>query len=345
MKKTVLYILFLLTVSTVYGQKKIKGIVYDSDNNEPILFANLFDKNRNYGTSSSTNGTFTITLPDSIKSGTLEVSCIGYQPTKVNYTTNSKYLKIGLKVKKYVLNEVIVKSKYIKPLKLLKRAIRQIPEIFCNKQQTIYRQMKISHYKQDSLIFDESYGVKSIEPAYEKHFFDAYKAIVEKVKAQKTTKFIDKSIKNLRMERFVDIFEQPLDIFKKNPCRYYNYSMNKFRNYRYKYLEEKEVAGEMCYVIEATLRDSVFRYDTKYLRRDIFYINRDDLHFMKYKNTVYLHDNEGLNSLDTYTITFQKTENGYIAKDYLFNGYILQPISKTKDLKISSHLQFKLLNL
>ena len=78
--KQIFLLAFLLITSVLayaQGDNSIKGFVYEKSNGEPVMFANVFLKGTNHGSTTDINGYFSITrIPDG--SYTLMVTSIGY---------------------------------------------------------------------------------------------------------------------------------------------------------------------------------------------------------------------------------------------------------------------------
>ena len=70
-------VLFCCTMS-VLAQKTIRGKVTDSKDNTPLAAVTVKIKGTNIGTSSGTDGTYTLDVPAANANGTLEFSLVGY---------------------------------------------------------------------------------------------------------------------------------------------------------------------------------------------------------------------------------------------------------------------------
>ena len=101
--------LFLITFSL---SAQVKGVVKDSITGEPIPFVNIWVENENIGTTSETNGSFTLDIKDDKK---LIFSALGYETKIISSKSEIIYLKLIV----YELNEVVVEnSKKTKEIKL-----------------------------------------------------------------------------------------------------------------------------------------------------------------------------------------------------------------------------------
>ena len=102
-----LFILFFLFVIGVTFSQSISGIVLDGVTEKPMEGASVYFDNTTIGTTSDSNGEFTIEYHKELKTP-LVVSFVGYQTSiKENYSNDTK-LKIYIYESSIVLNEVTV---------------------------------------------------------------------------------------------------------------------------------------------------------------------------------------------------------------------------------------------
>ena len=111
MKKSFLYILFLLGAVSIYSQVKIRGVVLDAEN-ETIPFANVVFVNSTVGTVSDENGHFY--LESDITYSEIEVSFIGYESKRISVQNRDLNLEITLVELSDQLDEVVIYSGRIK---------------------------------------------------------------------------------------------------------------------------------------------------------------------------------------------------------------------------------------
>jgi len=109
--KIILSFLFIcgICVSSI-AQTTLTGVVVDSDNQTVLPYVNIGIKQKNMGTSSLPDGTFSIKIPAQNENDTLTFSMVGYSelnlPIKNIIATNQK--TIQLKIKTTALKEVVV---------------------------------------------------------------------------------------------------------------------------------------------------------------------------------------------------------------------------------------------
>lgn len=95
--KKVLLVISLFFINVFFAQTnniKLMGSVVDSLTNEPLEYVNVYLSNTSLGTSTLTNGTFTI---NRIPAGEYIVyfSCIGYKPTRKTININRHSVDLG----------------------------------------------------------------------------------------------------------------------------------------------------------------------------------------------------------------------------------------------------------
>lgn len=112
MKHYTLLFLLLITSSTLFSQ--IKGLILDSETNNPIEYVNIWIGDEEIGTTTDKDGLFFF-IQD-VKNKSLIISSIGYEKKEIQIDTS--YVKIYLTPKSYMLEEVAVKPRQGKLIKL-----------------------------------------------------------------------------------------------------------------------------------------------------------------------------------------------------------------------------------
>lgn len=107
-------LIFLFKIQVlVIAQSTLTGIVIDSDNQSFLPFVNIGIRHKNIGTSSLTDGTFSIQIPQQNENDTLTFSMVGYSelilPIKNIIKTHQKTFL--LKIKPTQLNTVTVSAR------------------------------------------------------------------------------------------------------------------------------------------------------------------------------------------------------------------------------------------
>ena len=91
-----------------------KGIVTDSQTNEPVISATLYMSDYQYGTTSDTNGKFVFTVKNfEPTKNKLTVSCVGYKTEIIYLNASKKEFEIKLQSQSQDLKEIVVsKQRY-----------------------------------------------------------------------------------------------------------------------------------------------------------------------------------------------------------------------------------------
>ncbi|HRP57084.1 carboxypeptidase-like regulatory domain-containing protein [Agriterribacter sp.] len=77
MPKLLLVLFFFSLHATTFTQTVIRGVVYDAETKAPLSYVNIGIKNKNIGTVSRANGTFSIEIPAQNEVDTLTFSMVG----------------------------------------------------------------------------------------------------------------------------------------------------------------------------------------------------------------------------------------------------------------------------
>jgi CarboxypepD_reg-like domain/TonB-dependent Receptor Plug Domain len=106
---------FLIFISTIlFAQTNetntLSGFVYDANNGETMIGANIFIKELGIGAASNEYGFYSITVPSS--KYTVEFSFVGYKKKSLNIDlTNSQKLNVNISSTAYNLKEIVVQDK------------------------------------------------------------------------------------------------------------------------------------------------------------------------------------------------------------------------------------------
>jgi hypothetical protein len=110
----------------------IEGILKDVDNKAPVPFANIYLKNRQWGTISNNDGNFSLKVPIEFKDDTVNFSFVGYKTAVI------PVLQLLPEGNMIAMEPTVIRLKevtitYIKPDELLQKAIQNIPKNYSSK--------------------------------------------------------------------------------------------------------------------------------------------------------------------------------------------------------------------
>lgn len=185
-KQFIFSTLFLLTPALAFSEptsfETFKGIVIDKNNNEPIIYASVFLPDYGSGSSTDSNGTFTIKINNfSATKNMAKISCIGYKTTTVSFLKNGKDIVVELTPDEKLLDEITVKKK--KYQRKNNPAIDLIEKVIANKGEN----------KKEGLDYFETekyekvqFAINNITPDYQKKkIFKNFQFIFENIDSLK----------------------------------------------------------------------------------------------------------------------------------------------------------------
>ena len=93
-----------------FSQTQIRGKVIDSRNQEPLTYVNIGIKEKNIGTVSKEDGSFTINIPSELQHDSLTFSIVGYHEfvLRIHGLDSDEDVIIQLKEKTTQLKEVVI---------------------------------------------------------------------------------------------------------------------------------------------------------------------------------------------------------------------------------------------
>jgi hypothetical protein len=132
------FIIFLLVDIASFGQKVIEGKVLDKETTKPIPFASVGILGMPRGTSTNSDGEFSLAVPDTFS---IKITCIGYKSLLLRSTDDFKFIELVPAATQ--LNEVVVHSKKANPSKIVRKAFASIRDNYDDEsflQKFFYRQ-------------------------------------------------------------------------------------------------------------------------------------------------------------------------------------------------------------
>ncbi len=105
-KQYILLVVLLLLSQAAVAQFTVQGTVSDAKTGEPLYGVNIFNEASERGTTSNTDGEFSLELPG--ESATLRISYVGYQEQNIEVSPGNNQLTIQLEPNVANLDEVVV---------------------------------------------------------------------------------------------------------------------------------------------------------------------------------------------------------------------------------------------
>ncbi len=99
---------YLLFVSTFIVGQELSGVIFEKDTQTPLIGAHIYIINSLQGTVSDVDGKFLLSPPSTY--GELLITYVGYKDNKIEFTPESKNLRISLTPLTNQLEEISVKS-------------------------------------------------------------------------------------------------------------------------------------------------------------------------------------------------------------------------------------------
>lgn len=316
MNKLIVTLTFHLLFNFCFAQHSyinITGTIHNEEN-DPVPYVSIQLDSTSIGTVSNQDGQFELKIPSKYKDKRLLFSCIGYESIATKIESK---LIINIHSSSIKIDEIIVNP--IKPLDLLKSAIREIPNNYSNKPvylNAFYRSLSIedTNYTQlleascifHSMPYDDNFDVDSAEKKYfEKtdwgntfffesipEYFDLYNNPNDQVKVLEVRISENNSTK---LNTYYPVGGS-LGLFATNKAKYQNQFMDEkyFRFYKYSYKGQLVYNNSRVNVISFRpktfqIRDINPGYVRKYYRRKFYkaefegdiYIDVNSLAFVK----------------------------------------------------------------
>ena len=145
-KRVKWFVFFLLLSSTAFCQQLIEGTIVDKETGKPVPFASIGIIGTSKGTSSNSNGEFSISLAQPFK---LKITCVGYESKEVSLAEEIKLVQ--LKPISTQLDAIVILDKAPNPKKIVRKAFANIAVNYINQpflQNFFYR-----HYCKDDSVY------------------------------------------------------------------------------------------------------------------------------------------------------------------------------------------------
>jgi len=269
-----LAIILLLATNATAQITKVRGVVFDSETNDPIPFVNVLFKGTSVGTTTDFNGAYFLESKES--SDSLVISYIGYKPTTRKINRNSfQEINVKLEPENIELEEISIEApenpahKFFRAIVANKKKNdpRRIEQFECEvynklefdlsnvdddlKNKPVFKQFPvIFDYIDTSAITGSTYLPVFLSESVTDYYFRAKpRAEKEVIKASKITGIKNESIAQFTGNMYMDIpiYENYLNILGKSfisPVA--NFGM---MYYKYFLVDSATINGEWCYLL------------------------------------------------------------------------------------------------
>lgn len=121
-------LLLIILPMSIFAQRTIKGSVKDATTNEPLPFVSVSLKGTTIGTTTNMDGDYVLKLNESVTSGSIEISCVGYKPygRELSAIGANGIANIPLTASISEINEVAISAKSMFPQNVMRKAIGNI---------------------------------------------------------------------------------------------------------------------------------------------------------------------------------------------------------------------------
>jgi len=181
----------------------MKGIVVDSQSNEPIPHASIFFPDYNYGTKTNEKGEFSLNISKFTQAKSkAKISCIGFKPTLVSVSKTDKSITIKLSSESQALGEVTVKKQKYKNKN--NPAVELIEKVIENKKNN--RKEALDYYEQEK--YEKvQFAINHVTPEFQKKkLFKHFQFVFENIDSLKNNG--DKILPVYLKENISDIYYQ-----------------------------------------------------------------------------------------------------------------------------------------
>jgi hypothetical protein len=144
--------------------ESFKGIVVDTQSNEPIAFASIYLSDYGYKTKTNATGQFILKIPNfSLAKNKAKVSCVGYKPEVISLSRNVKEVTVKMNRETQDLKEVTVKKQKYQNKK--NPAVELIEKVIANKKNN--RKEALEYYENEK--YEKvQFAINHITPDFQK---------------------------------------------------------------------------------------------------------------------------------------------------------------------------------
>lgn len=250
---------------TPINYNEYRGVVFDDQSKDPLVFASLVVKGSNISTVTNAEGEFTLKIPKTLINANIEVSFLGYQKKEINISEfTDEVKKIPLSISVTELSEVNISlpkdAAELVRQTLAKRADNYVDDP--SLMTAFYRETIKKRRKNVSL----SEAVVNI---YKQPYSTPRKDAIELYKARKSTNYSKLDTVALKLQGgpfstlYLDVMKYPEYIFTEDMLDYYHFSFG----------QSTTINDQPVYVVDFKQRPGIV--EPLYFGK--LYINRETL--------------------------------------------------------------------
>jgi hypothetical protein len=237
-------LLFLLFIcAPAQAQQTISGTVFDAQTQETLPSANILIKDTYRGTITNSNGSFSLTIPDSLLPATLLIRYIGYETQQLSISRNSlaKH-KISLKPSVTELQEIVVTGED-PGMRIMREVIKRKQQ--WRKQLETYR---AEAYTRQSLSNDTA--IVSITESVSEVFWDKQRGHREVQKSKRQTANIEAASNFAGVSYLPNFYDDNIEIAEFNLVGITHPDALDY--YDFKLIDQTSLDNQTVYEIEVT---------------------------------------------------------------------------------------------
>lgn len=353
--------IILFFYSAVSQNIKLIGSVYNLEDNEPVLYANLTIPNVPIGTCTNSHGDFLLYLPDSLAKKQLEISCIGYQSCSLSIDSLNKLdtIFIYLSPIEYQMEDITVMPGQNDVHTLMKNVISRIDNNYSRKKYFLEAFLRHRVYNQ---MDNKKITVRLTEAAisiHKNHYSKEENNRVQINEIRNSKNYAELSTSKGRklfyevmggnqnpIYRILNVENNTQKKFLKKLINNENYSMH---------LKDVSFIGnEMVYVIEFKQNswDFLFKkyFTTHTYFKFMYYVNAKDFAVIKAESLYVTHNPKSLpfvinDSIQFHSfIQYREFDSKYYPSYVYFYGAIPDMVSQVNEKHFYSHEAEMLIN-
>jgi alpha-beta hydrolase superfamily lysophospholipase len=263
--------------------EKIIGSVRDLKSNEPIPSVNVYFNKSKEGTSTDLSGDFELEMLS--KEDSIKVSSVGYESKAISLRQINLQPIILLKPKDYLLKEVLIKSKPLTPIAILKQAIKNLDKNYPQDKYGLEMYVNQEWQYNDGQPTTRCEGILQgfNQTGYSRRVH-AYFHLLNKF----YFKLVEQRRQNVKDSAWIMPYQ--MDIMYNEVIRFNNNPINSgnLKNYDLQFENILERGKDTIYVISFKCKDPNYWNTAQTYSSDYFgevYINSKDFAITKYKAT------------------------------------------------------------